>query len=213
MGWNVLSPDGNQSTAANVTIMDENTVYTKTTMNIDHYWDIGANEDGHHKFAQMPGTVAGGAPSNPTIAAGMDLVYYVKQKTAADSPAQQDFHPFTIDSSSNVLQILGIRACAVFNIAAGVVTVVYNHNVASVVRTAQGRYTVTFTTALPSNAYLVDGGGIREDAANDKLMNLSVASAPALNQTKTTALVKVITSEMSGSLLDPLQVWVYCFGG
>ena len=193
--------------------MQENTTYTKTTMNVDHFWDIGVNEDGHHKYAQMPKYKAGGLPSDPALAAGMDLAFFSKEKTAVESPAQQDVQPFAINST-NTMQLLGIRACGSFSInnATGAITYNYLHNVTSVTRTAKGKYTVTYTNALPSTAYLVLATGMRYNAGDDKLTNISVASSLA-GTTKTTALVKLIASAMTGDLIDPLQIYFVCFGG
>ena len=73
MVWNSTSPDGTKSVKANTTPMQQNTTYTETTLNVDHYWNIGTNEDGRHKQVQMPKTEAGGSPSDITLGTGMDL--------------------------------------------------------------------------------------------------------------------------------------------
>lgn len=76
MPWNTDYPDGSISVKANESIGQENTTYTKTTMNVDHYWDTGANEDGHHKRVEMTKE-----SSDPSISAGMDGVVYLKDTT------------------------------------------------------------------------------------------------------------------------------------
>ena len=52
------------------------------------------------------------------------------------------------------MQLLGIRACALFNFVdiVGAQTIKYAHNVTSVTRSATGTYTVTFSSALPSTS-------------------------------------------------------------
>jgi len=72
--WHILAPDGSKSVKDNELILQDNTTYTKDTMNKDHYWDIGSDEDGHHKQVQMPKQAA-----DITLAAGMDGGIYFKE--------------------------------------------------------------------------------------------------------------------------------------
>jgi hypothetical protein len=78
MPWTPLSPDGTKSVKANTTSMLANTAYIKSTMNIDHYWDIATNE-GRHRQTQMPKTQVGGLPTDITLGAGMDGGIYLKE--------------------------------------------------------------------------------------------------------------------------------------
>jgi hypothetical protein len=73
MPWNSISPNGGVSVKANETIGQQNTTYTETTLNNDHYWNIGSNEDGRHKYVNMP--VQG---SDPSISTGMSGILYLK---------------------------------------------------------------------------------------------------------------------------------------
>ncbi len=73
MPWNTTYPDGSKSVKQNETPGQQNTTYTKTTMNNDHYWDFGSNEDGRHKYTNMPVQA-----SDPSIATGMDGIHYLK---------------------------------------------------------------------------------------------------------------------------------------
>lgn len=216
MPWNSTWPDGTKSVKGNTTTGQQNTTYTKTTLNNDHFWDIGVNEDGHHKFAQMLKVTAGAppVPADPALATGMDLVYYSKQKTSTESTVQQDVQPFAKNNTA-VMQLLGIRACVVFDqdgtFPFPITGIVYSHNVASVTKTSNFNYTVTFTTALPSANYLVLGGAVANTAGAGNQIDVTVDSSNALANVKTTALVKIATS---GSLaIKPMQVWVVCFGG
>lgn len=81
MVWNSTSPDGTQSVKQNTTPMQQNTIYTETTMNNDHFWNIGANEDGRHKAINMENyaDTAVGAPTDAPISTGMDGVIYLKE--------------------------------------------------------------------------------------------------------------------------------------
>lgn len=76
MSWNSTLIDGTQPVAANKSRLNTNNNYIETTLNNDHYWNIGANEDGRHQFVNMPDN-AGDA----TIATGMNGVLYVNATT------------------------------------------------------------------------------------------------------------------------------------
>lgn len=79
MTWNAVWPDGTKAVGQNTTTGQQNTTYVETTVNTDHYFDVGANEDGHHRFVQMAKNETGGMPSDPSIATGMDGVTYLKE--------------------------------------------------------------------------------------------------------------------------------------
>jgi len=80
MVWNSLWPDGTKSVKQNTVPGQQNTTYTETSMNNDHYWNIGTDEDGHHKAVQMKqfANSAVGAPSDAPISTGMEGVMYLK---------------------------------------------------------------------------------------------------------------------------------------
>lgn len=80
MVWHSVSPVGGLSVKANVAIQDDNTTYTETNLNKDHFWNIGVDEDGHHKSVNMENfaDTAVGAPVDAPIATGMDGVLYLK---------------------------------------------------------------------------------------------------------------------------------------
>lgn len=208
--WDNSSPDGTKSTKTNVPIMLSNTQYNKANLTLDHYWDVGANEDGSHRFVQAP-KHGGGTPTDPTLRTGMDSIYYPKEKTAAEAVAQQDVQPFFLTSATAVMQLLGIRAMILFD-GSGGATLKYAHN-ATIARTAEGLFTVTFTNALPSADYLVLGGGMPNNADTSSSLVVSVAGASALATSKTTALCKIVTRLNGSSAHDPLQAWVIMFGG
>lgn len=223
MPWNTTCPDGSRSVKANETVIQQNTTYTETTMGNsvvgtntvttrDHFWNVGANQDGRHRFIQSPAFTVGGLPENPVIGTGMDSVLYSKLKLSSESVAQQDVQPFFRNSSA-IMQVLGIRACAVFNVSSSVVTIKYSHNILSVTRNAEGRFTIAYTTNLPSNSYLVLGGAIRDDSNPNSELIFEVRGATSLDDVKSTSSVKIMTKSDGGSFHDPLQAWLVCFGG
>lgn len=90
MPWNSNSPDGTLSVRANRIPMNQNTTYIETTMGNsivgtntvstrDHFWNVGSDEDGRHRFFQSVGFTQGTAPADPLIGAGMDGVIYLRE--------------------------------------------------------------------------------------------------------------------------------------
>ncbi len=90
MPWNSTAPLGTVSVKANRTILQDNTTYTEVTMgntypNLvnsdvvrDHFWNVGSNENGRHRFINSPAFTVGGNPTDPVIGTGMDSVLYAK---------------------------------------------------------------------------------------------------------------------------------------
>jgi hypothetical protein len=90
MPWNSTFPNGALSVKANETPGQENTTYIETTMGNDpvgtntaavrdHFWDVGSDEDGHHRFIQSVGFTVGSDPEDPVLGTGMDSVLYAKE--------------------------------------------------------------------------------------------------------------------------------------
>lgn len=80
MPWNSLWPDGSKSVKQNTTPGQQNTTYTETVENNDHFWNIGANEDGYHRKVSLRiySTTAVGAPTDAPVPAGSNGVIYLK---------------------------------------------------------------------------------------------------------------------------------------
>lgn len=80
MVWNVPWPDNTKSVKQNAAPGQQNTNYIETTLQNDHFFDEGTDEDGHHKKVSMEeySETAIGAPTDPTIPTGMDACLYLK---------------------------------------------------------------------------------------------------------------------------------------
>lgn len=89
MTWNSVWPLGTVSVKTNRTTGNQNTTYIETTMGNsivgtntattrDHFWDVGANEDGRHRFINSPAFTVGAVPADPVVGTGMDAVLYLK---------------------------------------------------------------------------------------------------------------------------------------
>lgn len=94
MPWNAIWPIGNVSVRANRVTGNENTSYIEDTMGItavgtvgptvrDHFWNVGPNQDGRHRFVQSVGYTNGVNPADPDLGTAMDGVIYLKQASVA----------------------------------------------------------------------------------------------------------------------------------
>lgn len=230
MTWHSTFPLGTVSVKANRPIGQDNTTYIETTMGNsiigtngvttrDHFWNVGANEDGRHRWIQSPAFTVGGLPADANIGTAMDGVLWYKLLSSTVSTAQQDVQPF-YRNVKQIMQLLCIRAMGVFNGSEDTpeqAHVVYSHNLAAqpagIVRTGTGRYTVTFANALPSNNYLVLGGAIRNDSSLGTELLFEMQAAVSLNTVKSTTAFRFMTRSDGGTGHDPLQAWFVCFGG
>lgn len=110
---------------------------------------VNIANDGKHKFLQMPEQATA-----PTTAANEGALY-----TKAVSGATQLF--WREEGNGQETQItptVPIKAAVKFSVGAGpgfAITINYQSNVASVVRTTAGVYNITFTNALSSSNYII----------------------------------------------------------
>ena len=224
MVWNSLWPDGAQSVKTNQATGAANTTYIETEMNKDHYWKISGNNDGHHQWVQMTQSGTAAVPVDEPLATGMSGIIYSKAKSEAEvDTGNQDVQPFftsnkTVDvpGTSQVMQLLGMRACCLFTgrDTDGFCTIKYNHNVTSVERTAIGQYDIIFADTLPSVNYLVQGGGVRTATTAKHIVLFGIRTPTALlSEVKTDGTMKAITTRPDDNLTDVIQGWFYCFGG
>ena len=220
MPWNSTAPVGSVSVKANRTILGQNTTYIESTMGTsivgtntvttrDHFWNVDANLDGRHRFIQSPAFTVATIPANPVVGTGMDSVFYSKLKLAAEAVAQQDVQPFFRNATANIMQVLGIRACAVFDKDR---VILYSHNVSSVTGSGSS-YVINFTTPLPSSNYLVFPGGMRKSSGFFSSIIAYVDSGPTLATNKTVNFVNLKMASSANNTIDIIQDWVLCFGG
>lgn len=104
----------------------------------------------------------------------------------------------------------GVVAAANFTVVGGVVTLVKAFNVASIVRTGAGLFTVNFARDLASANYAFSAGGKFEDFGN----SATVYSGPDRNTNgphnrKTVALCDFITGDQNG-IFDVPEGWLSC---
>lgn len=212
MVWNSNCPDGSKSVKANVTIQGQNTTYTEDTLgnstntSKDHFWNIGVNEDGHHRAVQMIdyADTYVGAPASPALAADMDLAIFARTIGSSIEPMARN--------GVSIMQLLGIKAYAVFNNVAGNVaqTLVSSYNVTSVARQATGRFIVTYATALDSSNYLVLGGGM-SSAGIDNICTFSCTGIDLTQKNTTNVLFNLYSGLTANNNIR--QGWFVVFGG
>ncbi len=210
--------DGDKSVKDNKPRINGSFKYIEDTMKNDHFWspEGNSNLDGHHQFNQMPKYESGGNPADPAIATDMDLVYYSREKTSTEAPDLQTVEPFAKmnDGTNDQIMQLGCRAMVQFDGRStnGSCTIKYSHNVSSVTRTAQGQYTINFSTDLPTENYIVQGSNMR--GSTDAILATSVQGAASKSSSMTKSLVKVsFASTDAGGLRDPLVGMISVIGG
>jgi len=234
MAWSSLAPDGAKSVKANFPILSANTTYTQVTLGMvangsanststkDHYWNIDSNFDGRHRYINSPAyTTSTAGAVDPLIGAGMDAVLYAKRKLVGEATAQQDVQ-FFLKNSSQVMQMLGIRACIVFNWNIPVPTnptVVYSHNCtldASLLGQglSERRFSMLFTEALPSVNYLGFGGAVGTTGLTSAQVFPNTGAV--LSDVKTQNFMQFYIQNTSNNFTQfryPIQVWAFVFGG
>lgn len=107
MPWHAVSPVGNRSVRFNRADMNDNTTYIGNTLGNatntlqDHYWDIGANEDGRHRQVTMRSF---GENIQAPLAPLMDAAIYLNRET--DNELQVRAREATADWRLNLWETL-----------------------------------------------------------------------------------------------------------
>jgi len=132
MPWNSTWPVGNVSVKVNRTSGQQNTTYIETTMGNsvvgtnttstrDHFWNVGSNEDGRHRFIQSPGFTVGGNPADPVIGTGMSGVIYLRT-VSVNEPRKEIFYREGL--SSQIYQVSPSYLTGTVNIGSSYVNVI-----------------------------------------------------------------------------------------
>jgi hypothetical protein len=215
--WNSQWPIGNKSVKFNKDPGVQNTEYIETIMNLDHHWKDSTNTDGHHKWIQMPQQGTPATPTDAPLATGMDGVIFAKATDALNT--YQDVQPFFMNNAdigtpgiTNLMQMLGMRACGVFlgRSSNGNCTLNYSHNISTISRGGSGEYTITYTNPLPSANYLVFSGMTSEISGLLRMRQFT----SSMSEVKTATFCKLICEFRTDfQQFDPYQGWFFCFGG
>jgi hypothetical protein len=80
MAWNAVFPTGQTLISQSVTQIQANWQFINTFANLDHYFNSGTGNEGHHKFAQM---IVNGADVAPA-GVGNNLALYCKNNGAGN---------------------------------------------------------------------------------------------------------------------------------
>lgn len=167
----------------------------QTILGADHQFNLtAAADDGYHNIVHLTQQ----APSGALAATGR---LYAKSSAGR-------IHCFYMDDTGAEYQIspaAPIRAMVNFNGigAIGAQTIRSQFNVTSVTKTATGKYTITFTTAMPDANYVVMATGMRNSAGD--ISNGLISGNATYSNSVTTALVKVEFNGGSSSLQDVLM--------
>ncbi len=165
MPWNSVSPAGLLSVKANKIPMQQNNAYIQTTMGNsvvgtntaatrDHFWNVGANEDGRHRFVQSPrftSTAGLLAPDdvNPLLGTGMDGVTYLRLVNADVGTIQGFYRSIGVGGGTSIYQyiptyviadIASLNIILGYNFVATVPKNVYGYIEWYIIDNATGKY-------------------------------------------------------------------------
>lgn len=203
MTWNNPVIDGTRSVAFNKTPLNQNSGYIETNMQIDHFWDnANSNLDGHHDVVEMPAR-----GSSPTLSADMDGIFYTEDITKQDTTTEK--LPFFLNSDGHT-SLLGNRVVCNFSVAVGVPTIEYGFNVASVAKSGTGRFTVNYSTALPSRNY---GISIQAYLTNNFLIGIIDPTTSYATNVNTGSINILFYDSRNGTGADPERATLVITGG
>lgn len=217
MTWNSNKPSASESPSLAPTQIQTNWSRLQLMIQSDHVFNsVADTDDGWHKivnFVNQGGDIGDGTP---TPAAGR-AQFYTKTITTlgnASSTAgageqlcvQRGSGGGTLQEAS--LSVAPVRACVSFDGRStnGVATLGWAFNVASVDRTATGRYTINFETDLPSVYYVMAGSALQVSIVIDTRSASIVSRAKAVDTLQ-------ITCHGRGGNFDPDQIDVVVYGG
>ena len=167
MVWNATWPDGSKSVKANETPGQQNTTYIETTMgntandttntNVirDHYWNVGVNLDGRHRFVNMPAFTIAGSATDPVVGTGMGGVVYVREDKTTGTDNEVYFR--NASGTKKLSNPVEIVACGYITDITGTPTLSNSYNVASFTNVAVGQWKITFSSNLADTNYIVTG--------------------------------------------------------
>jgi hypothetical protein len=148
-------PQASQAIATTQPIIQANFGFLAASIGQEHNFNAsGTGTDTYHLKASMP------SQSDPAgaLTAPITGVYYV-------SGGKAKFYNNTQVGGALLLPILAATNFSVGASPTFTITLRSSYNIASVVRTAEGLFTVTFTNALPNANYCVQLTGMRNDSS------------------------------------------------
>lgn len=167
----------------------------QTLLGADHQFNLSAAaNDGYHNLVHLTQQ----APSGALAATGR---LYVKSSGGAISLFYMDDAgvEYQLTPSSPIRAIVNFNGTG----STGSKTIRSQFNVSSVVKTATGAYTITFTNPMPDNKYIVSATGMRNSAGD--VSNGYVAGNSTYSNSVSTTAVKVEFNGGSSNLQDVLM--------
>lgn len=202
MTWYQQVINGAVSVSQNKPRLNANSLFIDTTMKVSHFWNQDANKDGHHIYVQSPAYTSGGSPADPALATDMDGIFYNRQVTKQDASTEN----YGFFRNTAGIALLGIRAAVNFTHPT---TISWGYNISSIVNNGTGLYTLTFSTALPSNNYVVSGICYRDDTP----LVLSIDAGAAYGSRVTTTSVRVRFTDRNGNAQNVTRGMIQVIGG
>lgn len=192
MTFNAAVPLNSDSPSIFPTQNQSNMARLQTIVGADHQFNLSAAaDDGYHNLIHLTQQ----APSGVLAATGR---LYAKSSAGR-------IHAFYMDDTGAQYQVtptLPIRASVNFvgNGGVGACSIRSQFNVSGVTKTATGKYTVSFTTAMPDTNYIVLATGMR--TGSDSVSDVCVTSDNTYGNSVSTSFVKISTFGQSDSLRD-----------
>jgi hypothetical protein len=202
MTYQTNIPNSGQSPGLFPAQANANFTRLKTIVGANHKFnDTAATDDGYHQDIKIL----------PIAVPGTDAT--IGQLFA--NTAISSFPLSYVDGLNNLYQItptLPVRAAVNFSVTpvTFAITINYSQNVASVVRTSNGLYTITFTIAMPSNFYIASGMCMFPFGTN---IPLQIQGNATYGNSVTTGHVKIDTGVDGTSSADPINVMLLISGG
>lgn len=197
MSFNASVPLNSDSPSIFPAQNQTNMTRLQTIVGADHQFNLtAAADDGYHNLIHLTQQ----APSGALAALGR---LYGKSSSGR-------VHQFYMDSAGTEYQItptMPIRAAVNFDGTGGVgaQSIRSQYNVSSVSKTADGTYTINFTTAMPDANYMVFALGMRNTSSFPATAIPQVLGDPTYGSSVTTASVKIQFVSDSGNLRNVLM--------
>jgi len=204
MAWSSTAPLGSVSVKANRSILGDNTSYIETTMGNsvvgtntnttrDHFWNVGSNEDGRHRFINSPAFTVGGLPTDPVIGSGMDGVLYLKTTNSRAEWFHRNSSGIYQAVPSFLSRSIAVPSTSTYNNIIAVPANVYGQ--VAMYTTALGKFSGV-TAHFRSNGTIVETWGLTQ---SDDSTSANVPLKFASGSDATTLFIKVRRSDASSA--------------
>lgn len=216
MTWSASIPNASASPASFPTQAQTNWSRLQAIITADHLFSTSSSSDqGYHKIVHWVNQGGDLGDNSPAPSTGVGQLYTKTVTTTGISATAGAGEHLCYQRGTNgaALQEASLSACPVrasvnfdSRSSNGAATINWGFNVADVQRTAEGRYTINFTTDLPSTYYIVTGSVVQASIVT------ATRSATVVSRVKAVGSVQITCSSQGGNL-DPDSFDIVIYGG